>query len=194
MAEKKREKWDKLDGEPERAYSQFWIYATMGPSRSIQRAYLEYCDKTGHKPGKYKNRPFEKLSKTYDWVERAKAYDQREREADIQTRDALREALIEAELRDYNKQLDRWQRMFRRTKTFRKEAETARDDGTTVVYLEANVNALQRLAILRNRISIQGRRALGLPERISESKTNMNVEGQSALHIFLPELDDDELE
>jgi hypothetical protein len=63
--------WTKRDDETQRAYEGFCVYRDLGPERSLQEAHDEFYGE-----GAGNLRYMEGWSSTYDWVDRASAYDQ----------------------------------------------------------------------------------------------------------------------
>lgn len=88
--------YEKLKDEPQKAYEAFCIYRDMGQTRTVDRVRGEIGSKS--------SRHLQKLSYTYNWVERAEAYDL-DQEAiarqilEEENREAYRE-----KLRRYNKE------------------------------------------------------------------------------------------
>mgnify|MGYP001060969943 CR=1 FL=1 len=59
--------WERLKGESSKAYHAFCIYRDLGPDRSIDKAMAQ--------AGKKNRRTWADWSRTFNWVERAQAYD-----------------------------------------------------------------------------------------------------------------------
>lgn len=192
MSEKKApELWEKRDDESDKEYSQFWEYAMMGPGRSIQKAYLKWCADNNRKPGTHRSTTWQKNSSKFNWVARAAAFDKRERTQEIESRETQRLNQIEQELANAAILQKKWLVMAEHIEPF-KRSEPIEVNGEIVVYLEANMYEMQRLAIYADRVSRLTRRALGMPERITEQTQNVTVGGDAHMHIYLPELDDTE--
>lgn len=87
------EPWDQLDGEPNEAYVRFLIYRNLGPGRTVDLAYNAYVAQLPSDPAKgakgkpdKRRRPTPKPetrasstwwdnSRTYEWQQRATAWD-----------------------------------------------------------------------------------------------------------------------
>lgn len=72
--------WDRRSNEPPKAFRAFTIYRDMGPSRSIDKAYLSFSQQhtaiEKQPSGKRAAGIWQDWSRTYDWVKRAAAYDE----------------------------------------------------------------------------------------------------------------------
>lgn len=63
------EPWERIKGETENMYASFCVYRDMGPDRSLRSASKKYGN--DGEAGRY----FERLSARFNWVERARLYD-----------------------------------------------------------------------------------------------------------------------
>lgn len=69
--------WEQVDGEPNEAYARFLVYRNLGPSRSLDAAYLVHgggAAKRG-KPQQRASGQWMHDSSKFNWVERATAWD-----------------------------------------------------------------------------------------------------------------------
>lgn len=66
--------WDQLENEPDAAYTRFLVYRNLGPTRSIEKAYLAFTAsnrvKSRRASGQWLND-----SSTYNWQERSSKWD-----------------------------------------------------------------------------------------------------------------------
>lgn len=65
------EVWERQTGESSKAYAAFCIYRDLGAERSIERVRREFAERGRKISAKFLGR----WSSKYDWVERARAYD-----------------------------------------------------------------------------------------------------------------------
>lgn len=168
--------WDKQDYETPKAHQGFLAYRDLGPKRSLKRAWTLYQERTKpeHKRNNNVSSHFADWSRNNQWVERAEAWDLHQASLVEQQREDQRRRLIESEIDDYETQLAKWHELWQRTKLHERRTQRILEDGTIVELIEVNISDFSRLAKLREDISRQGRRALGLPEKITESM----VQGQ----------------
>ncbi len=68
--------WDQLEGEPDAAYNRFLTYLSMGPGRSVRKAFCIYHDKPIPKRIHEAHRgSWDRDCAHWQWVDRAHAYD-----------------------------------------------------------------------------------------------------------------------
>jgi hypothetical protein len=111
----------------------------------------------------------QKWSSAYEWVERALAYDAYQRAEVEQVQSDLRKKLLEDELNDGQLLLGKWRELLNEAKLQTERVETEKD-GPSRIYVEVNIPGYIGLAKLRHAIGDQMRRAVGLPEKITQSQ------------------------
>ena len=65
--------WERMAGEPVKAYAAFCVYRDLGPNRSIDKAY--WSTREQHENGKRASRRWTMWSSAYSWRSRAEAWD-----------------------------------------------------------------------------------------------------------------------
>jgi hypothetical protein len=82
MAERERQPWERCRGESGKAFAAFRLYLGLGVGRSVQAAWLQFCEATRsageeQAPRKTQNAPghWTNWSTRWGWVERADAHD-----------------------------------------------------------------------------------------------------------------------
>lgn len=167
-----------IEGETKNSNAALGDYARMGNRslKGLQAFYLKQEASEGSvtKPPTTKITTLENWSFTYEWQARVKRFDELEQERVVEEYAALRRQLVEDELRDYTKQLEKWVQVFERTviheRRGRRTMELPDGSTTTVDIVELNVTDFERLAKWRAEISRQGRLALGLPDKIQQQE------------------------
>lgn len=158
-------------GESSKAYAAYIAYRDLGENRSLEKVSQELT----------KSVPLlKRWSAKYEWVARALAWDMHRQQRVDEAQLSADELLIEKELEAYKQLLERWREAFAKTPAVivRRGKEAP------------NVDAMLRLVKLRREISNIGRRALGMPERIKESR--LTGKGGGDLVIEFAVLADDE--
>lgn len=154
--------WDKRPDESEKAYHVFTAYLALGPDRSHEKVRQKLGKSSGY------TRQIEKWSSPFEWSKRAAAYDAAQRAETEQIQSDLRRKLLEEELNDGQLLLTKWRGLMNEAMLLTERIET--EDKTQVVFVEANIPGYIGLAKLRREIGDQLRRAIGLPERITQSQ------------------------
>jgi hypothetical protein len=138
------------------------------PSPIISTSVLTVLSTKYAKSTSYK-RQLQKWSSAYEWVERALAYDAYQRAEVEQVQSDLRKKLLEDELNDGQLLLGKWRELLNEAKLQTERVETEKD-GPSRIYVEVNIPGYIGLAKLRHAIGDQMRRAVGLPEKITQSQ------------------------
>lgn len=187
MAE--RNAWDKIEGkggETASSYAAFLDYRDMG-KRSLRSLLARYeaqkSDETQtEKPPTAKWATLSSWSACYNWVERVAAWDQHvyvQRNAEMLRK---RTRVEDDDFNDYERELEAWRRAYERTKQHERRREETVMDPTTgmpmvIITVEMTVADFERLARWRDRVSRRGRRAVGLPETITQANTDVTSGG-----------------
>jgi len=172
--------WERQEHDTPRSWEAFVIYRDMGAERSLVKAWVAY--RTGMNQGQNRdNIPampgyFKDWSSTHNWQKRVKAYDEYLAKKEREKREALREKIIEDELTDYDWQLTLWRKVMSSAKLHEISRGEKLPDGTLVKLVELLVNQWYTLTRWRDDISRQGRRALGMPDRITQEKVDTGIE------------------
>lgn len=159
--------WDRRDNETAKAYAAFLEYRNLGVQRSLS-AVSQKLNKSIMVLARW--------SSPNDWVARAEAWDAEQNRRDEETRAEARKRLIERELVDYEKALGKFDDVWERTKLHERRTRRTLDDGSIVEVIELNVTDWRELTKWRDDISKQGRRALGLPDKITQSQVNVDMD------------------
>ncbi len=175
--------WDKHPDESSRAYAAFVAYRDLGPERSIDKAHRAQWSANPQNGGKTapKTAPrhWTKWSSDYRWVERTALYDQFVDAQVLQTYQskltAAREKLLADEMRDYEEQINKWREIWgvtvlhqaRRTKRMEQDAAGDKRE-VEVIFGELNIDSFFAMTRWRVKISDFGRRALGMPDTITQ--------------------------
>lgn len=72
MADESIKPWDRLPDEPKAAYARFLFFLTLGPGRTVQGAYREYC---GEKKGTERPGSWTRESTRFRWLDRSRDWD-----------------------------------------------------------------------------------------------------------------------
>lgn len=167
--------WDKREDESKKAYKAFCDYRDMGEARSLRALHDKYIEPSCNNAITKSRSSLNTWSANHDWQNRVDAWDEHMLSSQTQSREDAVQELLDSELRDYNVQLEKWTEAYRRTPLH--EVQYTADDGR--VFVKMNHDDLYRMAKWRDEIAKQGRRALGLPEKVTEKHTqgdiNLNV-------------------
>lgn len=155
--------WDKRPDETDKAFKAFTDYLDFGPDRSLEKVRQKYNKNTSY------IRQLGKWSSAYNWVERASAYDAHQRAEIEQVQADLRKQLLEEELKDGQLLLGKWRELLSEAELLTERLETDKN-GPSRIYVEVNIPGYIGLAKLRREIGDQMRRAIGLPEKITQSQ------------------------
>lgn len=162
----RREATDDHSAESVKAYEAFVEYRNLGVQRSITQV--------AHKLNK-SHTIIARWSTRNEWVKRVEAWDAAQIKSTDDLRDEQRKALIERELADYSKMATKWDDVWDSTKLHLRHVRKKLDDGSTLEIVELNVDDWHKLTKWRDDISKQGRRALGLPDKITQSHIDVDV-------------------
>lgn len=163
--------WQKQPTESAIAFNAFKTYRDMGASRTLE--------KTREKLGKVSGymRVLEDWSSTHRWVERAADYDAHMDElaqsALEQRIIARRTKLIEREIADADALLDKFDQVMEQVKVLEKRRSVRKKEGDQeieYVFVEVNVEGLNELITLRQKLARFSRLPLGLPDRINQQQ------------------------
>lgn len=158
--------WGRRDDESIKAFEAFIKYRDMGVQRTLKQVAQDLS----------KSLQFIKeWSSRHEWVERVEAWDIAQIKLVDDLRAQQRKQLVERELKDYGRTLDKFDEVWDRTKLHERKVRSTAEDGTIIEVVALNVSDWRELTKWRNDISIQGRRALGLPDRITQSKVDIDV-------------------
>ena len=176
--------WDRREGESKKAYQAFCDYRDMGTSRSLRSLHEQYrkqsLNNAQAKPPTIREASIFQWSSKHDWQNRVSAWDNHLTSANTQSREDAVNQLIEDELRDYNLQLDKWKEAYKRTPLH--EVQHITEDGR--VFVKMNHDDLHRMAKWRDEIAKQGRRALGLPDKVTERNVNIRTWEDEAIDLI----------
>jgi hypothetical protein len=155
--------WDKRPDETDKAYKALTDYIDFGPDRSLEKIRQKNNKNTSY------IRQLAKWSSAYNWVERASAYDVAQRAEVEQAQSEIRKKLLEDELSDGQLLLAKWRELLSKADLETERLETEKN-GISKIYVEVNIPGYIGLAKLRHAIGDQMRRAIGLPEKITQSQ------------------------
>jgi hypothetical protein len=169
-----RNKWDRLDGESDKAFAAFCVYRDLGAERSVDAAYQKHSKTTS------KTRPphWLKWSAKYHWVDRVKAWDDH-KDKEVQAALIVNEqTVINNELSDYE-----YMRLLLTDKMKKLKDAGYKDTSFEVLNLIEMMNKTHNMA----------RRALKMPEKYTESKQDITSNGKELKALTASELSDDDL-
>lgn len=146
------------NGESQKAYEAFVTYRDMG----VQRSLAKVAEKLGKS-----SQIISRWSAKHAWGERVAEWDAQQFQKADNKREKMREKLIEDELADYEKQLDKWREVYEETRKFVRKGRVQAEN-MTIETIALEVAEWERLSKWRSEISRQGRLAMGLPDKIQE--------------------------
>jgi hypothetical protein len=161
--------WDKQDKETARSYAAFCDYRDMGTGRSLRALHEQYSSTFPTKPPTLKENTLFTWSTKNEWQRRVLAWDNEQTRLQTKEFELARTQIIEDELRDYRLQLAKWESVFKATPLHESQHRTTKD-GVTTEFVKIKLSALHQLTRWRDDITKQGRRALGMPEKVTEQK------------------------
>lgn len=168
--------WDRQDNESTKAYQAFLDYRDMGVARSLRALHERYNGQMSSKPPTKMINTIETWSVKNSWQERIKAWDEYQTEERNRAQMAARQKLIDDELEDYTKQLDKWRSAYSVAQYAEKDGpqqfttDPQTGERIAVVRVATNAGKMHQLTRWRNDITLQGRRALGLPEKVERNE------------------------
>jgi hypothetical protein len=142
--------WERLETDTDKSFEAFCIYRDMGASRSLS--------KVGQKLGK-SGALIERWSTQHDWQNRVVAFDTF-RDSQNLDENAERQKLIKDNA--YSDYL-----------TLREAIENFKLNLKTVRYIGVNAYEISTLASLMKQADDYARRAVGLPDKVTEQKTEL---------------------
>lgn len=159
-----------------KAYAAFIEYRDMGVQRSIRQLAQNLGKSDTLIMG---------WSTRHEWVARAEAWDAAQIAAMDELRAEQRKRLVERELVDYEKMLNRYDEVWEAAKLHIRHVKGIDPKtGKPTEVISLNVDNWHELTKWRDSIAKQGRRALGLPDKITESKTDLTSGGNPLTVIF----------
>jgi len=165
--------WDKQEKDTTKSYTAFCDYRDMGTGRSLRalvKQYLaQYNSNSQAKPPARTEQTIFAWSTKNNWQKRIAAWDNEQTTLRTKEHELARKQIIEEELRDYRAQLAKWLDLFERTPLHEVNYKTKNDDGSVTEFQKINHVALHQITRWRDDITKQGRRALGMPEKVTES-------------------------
>lgn len=153
---------DQAEGETQKAYTAFLDYCRMGAGRSLRALVQLYREPDAENPPTKHDATVFGWSSRYQWQDRVAEYDKaiaKDREGRLAEK---RQEIEDAELEDYGRELMEWRRRF--------DVLMAAPNGMNTFEVTA-------LFKLRKEIADLGRRAVGLPEKISDSRVQAEHTG-----------------
>jgi hypothetical protein len=175
----------RIDADTDRSYAALLDYARMGAGRSLRGLVGDYRkqsvdEQCTEKPPTTRFPTIARWSTEHDWQARVAEYDQRQAVADETAKALARERIAYEELRDYDAMVAEWHARW----------------GKTAYNGNMPLSDFREMARLRADIADQGRRAVGLPDKVTESKHTGPGKDGAIVHELRPyaDLDDEELE
>lgn len=173
--------WEQLADENTKQYQAFFDYCQMGVGRSLDKLCAQYASQKGAqdapKPPTTNLSTLKSWSSKFDWVARVAAWDQHLRDIEQQAREAAQRQIIDRELEAYEAEYARWWQAFESTPYHEQDWVQETDDpqrpGQKMRVVVVNSNVTKQRTLLRwfKDLTDLGRRAVGLPDKITESKT-----------------------
>lgn len=161
--------WERLPSDTDKSYEAFCIYRDMGASRSLEKV-SKKLDKSVTLLGRW--------SSDHNWVDRVSAYDTHRAAERSKRKEAKRIQIEDNVLKDYNVM----------RKAIEKRLKLLQDTNYA-----GEVYELQNLLGLMKQADDYARRAVGLPDKISESKSELSGALDLTVNKKAEDLTDDEL-
>lgn len=163
--------YERQPKESPRAFAAFAAYRDMGAARSIEKVREKLDKKSGY------SRQLQEWSSVHRWVERAREYDETSERAIREKVDArygdkianARVKIITDELEEYERQLDKYAQVWERTQLHERGSEHKLPTGEKVKLVQVAIDEWRELLRWRLDISFLGRRAVGLPDRVTQA-------------------------
>lgn len=192
--------WERRDGESDSAYQALRDYLRIGVRRSLSKLCAQYTRQASSKrtvkqPPTTSLNTLETWSHQHEWVKRAKAYDIDEQRKLDAALEANRQKLIDDELADYRAELRRFREV--RSKVlpsyFEQVSEVKAPDPddpnktiiTRTIVEHIDIGTSHALTKWRLDISALGRRANGMPEKITEALIDDNVDADKTFKAYI---------
>lgn len=193
--------YERRDNETDAAYQALLDYCRMGVRRSLSKLCTQYTRQASSKRTAKKEPPtaslntLETWSHQHEWVKRAKVYDtdqQKKQEAEIE---ASRKKWIEDEIANAKAELQRFKLVRGTVNLSFKEQVTETqapdpDDPNKIIITRTfieHIDVSQHAAMTRwlDNISALGRRAHGLPEKITEAHIDDNLDSEKSFKAYI---------
>jgi len=176
-----RQLWERQKGETQKSYAAFCLYRDAGPKRSLRATH-----DTFYGEGRSNLAQITVWSTKWQWVARTAAYDEH---LDAQRRErmeAARAEIEDAELKDYRAQMKRWHEVWEQSPKFQQKARQFvkgqnGEPDREIVTIKLEIGDWRDMTRWRSEIANQGRRAVGLPEKIL--KDNVTYDGEQVITI-----------
>ena len=179
--------WERNESDTAKSYAAFCIYRDMGSKRSLQKAADAYYRKSDA------NRTqFTKWSSDHNWQARVQSWDEHQQALSDEEHEEARKQIIEDELADYRLQLTKWRESYERTKLHELRSRKKTEDGI-IELIELEVHDWHTLSKWRDEIAKQGRRALGMPDKIERRESTGEVAHKHTHKFDIAKMTDDEL-
>lgn len=170
--------WDRLPDETDNSYRAFTDYKNLGVKRSLSTLFADYQAATSNdiKPPTLSKKTLHGWCYKFDWVNRVTAWDNHLIKLENDKLKMSAEKLFDHELADYELQRNEWLSVYANTPMFKQTVTAIEDDpenpGQKIKVITVRMNTADwlRLSKWRDSISMQGRRALNLPERITKQE------------------------
>jgi len=169
------ELWERKKGESAKAHRAFCDYCDLGTSRSLRLLHEQYTEPSFNNPITTSRSSLNTWSAQHDWQERVKAWEANQVILRNKAHDKARTQIIEDELFDYNQQLEKWKDAFKRLPLHEVEHIHIDENGNVQKFVKLNYKDLHEMTKWRDDIAKQGRRALGLPDKITEQNMSGSI-------------------
>jgi hypothetical protein len=150
--------WQRIETDTDKSFAAFCVYRDLGADRSIQKTQEKLSKSSGYLRVLYE------WSSNGNWVERAAAYDEY----------LLDEHRREIETRRKIVQTNEWNDYTVLRKGVAKRIKVMEDTD----WANTNAENIHSLLTLMRTVDDYARRAVGLPEKITESKTDVTSGGE----------------
>lgn len=169
--------WEQREGEKEVAYQAFLNYRNQTGRRSLRRV-AQSLDKSLTLIGEW--------SAEHEWVARVFAWDKSEQQRVDAERQQLQREIMDEELADVRLLKRRFDEMLNQTKLHVREA-VIELNGEKVQPVKLNIADWRDLIRMRRELGDQFRRAVGLPEKVTQTQVTGKDDGPvevAASHRF----------
>lgn len=189
------ELWDKRADESKAAHEALMDYLRMGVKRSLRGLISRYSKQTSTKPPTTKLNTISTWSNKFEWQKRAQAYDIAQQKKLDAKLDDERKKLVAAELADYKAELMRFRQVRSRAALVKEEqvSEVSKPDPddsnktiiTRTIVESVDVGSHIALTKWRLEISALGRRANGMPEKITEAHIDDSSDSEKKFKMYI---------
>lgn len=192
--------YERRDGESDAAYQALRDYCLMGVKRSLSKLLAQYTRRASSKrivkqPPTTSLNTLETWSHSHEWVKRAKAYDIDQQKQDDAALIASRQKLLDDEAADYKAELMRFRQVRSRATVVKQEQvqETSApdpDDPNIIIITRTiveTVDVSDHIALTKWRLEISalGRRANGMPEKITEAHIDDKIDSEKSFKAYI---------